>query len=121
MNPLLLLVALNLLDQKKSLSVRNIKKHLLSPAYLDNFNIESLLDKLQNTVNTLDKVNRLSQIMHEPKALKAPSTDEAALPVAFDQVEQLAQLTKMMQGVDLKALMQNIGPIMNMIGNSQEK
>jgi hypothetical protein len=120
MNPLLLLVLVNLLDQKKPL---NLRKYSLPPLpnYFDNFNLEILLDKLQSASNTLDKVNRLSHVIREPKALNAPQSNDSPLPAALDQMEQLAPLMQMAQGVDMKALMQNIGPIMNMLGNSQEK
>ena len=115
MNPLLLLALLYIADQKKA---PNFRKYSLPPSYFDNLNLESLLDKLQNAVNALDKVNRLNQIAREPKALKAPSEDALELPAALGQVEQLAQIA---QGLDIKSLAQNLGPILNMLGNYQGK
>jgi hypothetical protein len=120
MNPLSILVLLYLLDQKKPHHPHHIRKYSLPPSYFDTLNIELLLDKLQSTVNTLDKVNRLSQIVREPKALAAP-TGDSEFPAPPDTMEQLAPLMQMAQGVDIKSLMQNIGPLMSMFANSQEK
>jgi len=123
MNPLLILVLLNLLNQNNSPAFR---KHSLLPSYLDTFkfdtlNIETIQGKLQTAANALDKVSRLNQIVRGPKALAAPAEDLSELPAAPGTAEQLAPLMQMAQGIDMKALMQNIGPIMNMLGNSQEK
>jgi len=117
MNPLLLLILLSLADQKK---VRNGRKYSLPP-YFDTLNTEILQDKLQSAVNALDKVNRLNQIVREPKALTATADGDSGLPAPLNQMDQIAPLMQLAQGIDIKSLIQNIGPIMNMLSNSQEK
>jgi len=122
MNPLLLLALLHLRNQKKTPSFRKLS--LSAPSFdafkLDAFNIETLLDQLQGAVNALDKVNRLNRIMREPKALSAPASVHE-LPAPLGAIDQLAPLMQIAREVDIKSLMQNIGPIMEMFGNSQEK
>ena len=128
MNPLLLLLVLNFVDQK------NNRRYVSS--YFDTFKMEMLVDKLQVAINTLDKVNRLSQIMHEPRALNAPAqpvnaddsdSSPTAFPALFNNLNlsgltQLAPLINQLGNLgDFKNISQNLGPIINMLSNAQEK
>lgn len=121
MNPLVLLFLVSLADQRNAKNARRFT----SP-YFDTFKMELLLDKLHGTVNALEKINRLNQLVAEPsRALKAPEQAAASLPPPADMPNPLAQIAQLAPQLsqlgDMKMLMQNLGPLLAAMGGTQEK
>ncbi|GAB1476788.1 hypothetical protein MASR2M70_16240 [Bacillota bacterium] len=99
-----------------------------SPAYLDTFKMEMMLDRLHGMTDAIEKVNRLNQMQRvpEPKG-KIPSIDR--VQESLDAVkgflsegkssQRVESLSHTLAGVqklgNVEELMTTIGPLLSMI------
>lgn len=88
-NPLKILLLLLLLSDGRG----------SQPAYFDTFRLDLLLDKLHNTVNALENVNRLRQFNPDSLALPKQPPQEPA--------------------PDISKMLENFGPVLNMLMNQK--
>ena len=87
--------------------------------------LDSVLEQLHSTVNTLEKVNELSRMgsnMTNSFSLPSPSMGHA--PVSTEPVNALEPQDTPAPGpslpnIDLQGAMQALGPILSMLGNNQ--
>lgn len=98
------------------------------PNHFDTFKLEKLLDKLNYTVTSLDHINHLNEIAHEPliKDNLANTIEDSIHTVKplfpegksqqnLDTIESIMQSMKKIGG--LQNMAQNLGPVMKMLGN----
>lgn len=142
MNPALILAALLFLSQKQGnipfrlpspptagkLGIPRIK----DPGYFDTFRMELLLDRLHNMSNTLEKVNHLNQLKSVPinrnnSIDRVQESLEAVkgLLYANKSTKKIDSITNTLSNVkqlgDMKELMTNMGPILSMLSNKNDK
>lgn len=142
MNPALILVALLFLSQNQGkmpfrlplppvtgkLGIPPIK----DPGYFDTFRMEMLLDHLRNMTNTLEKVNHLNQLRSVP-INRSNSIDRIqesleavkGLLYANKSTQKLDSITNTLSSVkqigDMQNIMTNMGPILSMLSNKNDK
>ena len=130
MNPLTIIMLLSLISNKNGAvsksSTRTSTLSIGNPPVFDTFKMELLLDRLHQTVDTLERVNRVSQIAREPmNKSKGPELlDAIGAPPQIKQISELAQNFKLpdkgqasetQSMPDMSQLIQNIGPILQML------
>lgn len=139
MNPIALSVLLFTLGGsagKKGLPALPIKlpRPPISPAYIDTFKMELLLDRLHSMTNALDKVNHLSQMQKISTGSKRlPSIDQVT--ESLDAVKgfladgktsrQVDSLSSTLAGArnltDMEELMKTMGPVLSILKNTSFK
>lgn len=121
---------LNLLTPQKigKLGIPPIK----DPGYFDTFKMELLLDRLNSMTSTLEKVNHLNQLRSVP-ITKSNSIDRIqesldavrGLLYANKSSKHIDSLSSTLSGVkkigDMQNIMTNIGPILSMLSNQDDK
>ncbi|MEL7657777.1 MAG: hypothetical protein AAGU75_17935, partial [Bacillota bacterium] len=140
--PAIVVVAILLLSQgsqSKSpfpLPPRSVGKLGIPPikdlGYFDTFRMEMLLDQLHTLTSTLEKVNHLNQMRGIPMN-KDNSIDRIqesldavrGLLYTNKSTKQLDSLSNTLSGVkklgDMQGLMTNMGPILSMLSNQNDK
>jgi hypothetical protein len=143
MNPALILAAVLFLSQNQGktpfrlpppprsagkLGIPQIK----DPGYFDTFRMELLLDRLHNMTNTLEKVNHLNQMRSVPLS-RSNSIDR--IQESLDAVKGLLYANKSTKNIDslsntlsnvkqlgdMQGIMTNMGPILSMLSNKNDK
>lgn len=142
MNPAMILAAVLFLSQSKGglplrlpgapsagkLGIPQIK----DPGYFDTFRMELLLDRLHNMTDTLEKVNHLNQVRSVP--LNSSNSIDR-VQESLDAVKGLLYANKSTKNIDslsntlsnvkqlgdMKGLMTNMGPILSMLSNKNDK
>ena len=142
MNPALIFAALLFLSQNQGkpafrlppppaagkLGIPRIK----DPGYFDTFRMELLLDRLHNMTSTLEKVNHLNQMRSVPSNRnnsidRVQESLEAVkgLLYANKSTKRIDDLTNTLSNVkqlgDMKELVTNMGPILSMLSNKNDK
>jgi len=102
---------------------------LIPPNYFDTFKMELLLDKLHETVDALERVNRLNQIVREPlskqnSAQHIKESVDAVKPFLPNQNQaQLSNIASAIDGLkqfgDMQGIMQAMGPVLKMLSAPQ--
>lgn len=123
MNPIIIFVLFMLLFQEDN----------KFPNYYDTFKLERLLDKLSHTVTSLNQINHLNELAHEPLAhgniahtiQDSIHTVKPLLPEGKrrQQLDSVASVIEGMKKIgDFQNLAKTMGPMMNMLGtlNSQD-
>lgn len=142
MNPAIAVVAILLLSQGSQgkspfpIPPRSVGKlgipPIKDPGYFDTFKMEMLVDHLHNMTNTLEKVNHLNQMRSVPLN-KTNSIDR--IQESLDAVRGLLytnksskhidSLSDTLSGVkkigDMQGIMSNMGPILSMLSNQNDK
>jgi hypothetical protein len=142
MNPTLILLALLFLSQNQGkmpfrlppppvmgkLGIPPIK----DPGYFDTFRMEMLLDQLRNMTNTLEKVNHLNQLRSVP-INRSNSIDRLqesleaikGLMYTNKSTKKLDSISNTLSSVkqigDMQNIMSNMGPILSMLSNKNDK
>ena len=141
MNPALILAAVLFLSQNQGkvpfqlpppsagkLGIPQIK----DPGYFDTFRMELLLDRLHNMTNTLEKVNHLNQLRSVP-INRSNSIDR--IQESLDAVKGMLSANKPAKHIDslsntlsnvkqigdMQGIMTNMGPILSMLSNKNDK
>lgn len=142
MNPALILAALLFLSQNQGktpfrlppppawgkLGIPPIK----DPGYFDTFRMEMLLDQLRNMTTTLEKVNHLNQLRSVPinrnnSIDRIQESLEAVKGLLYTNksAKKLDSITNTLSGVkqigDMQNIMTNMGPILSMLSNKNDK
>lgn len=89
-----------------------------APAPASSLQLDSLLSTLHSTVNTLEKVNQITQMsvpMHKSMPLPAPDTNDVSTVESIPGDTPSSPLGN----IDLQSAMQTLGPIISMLSNSQ--
>lgn len=142
MNPALILAAVLFLSQNNGKSplrlppLSSLSRSGIPPikdlGYFDTFRMEMLLDRLHNMTNTLEKVNHLNQMKSIPLS-KDNSIDriqeslEAVKGLLYTNkstkpIDNLSgTLSNVKQLGDMQGLMTNMGPILSMLSNKNDK
>ncbi len=142
MNPAAIAVALLFLSQGSGKSPINLLSPskvgklgippIKDPGYFDTFRMELLLDRLHNLTNTLEKVNHLNQVRHVPMN-KENSIDriqeslDAVRGLLYNNksTKKIDTLANTLSGVkkigDMQGIMTNMGPILSMLSNQDDK
>lgn len=118
MNPIIIFILFILLYQDNN--------HF--PNYYDTFKLEQLLDKLNFAVHSLDRINHLNELAHEPleKGRIADTLEDSIhtvkplLPEGKSQqsLESIASVIEGMRKIGgLQNMAQSLGPIMGMLNN----
>lgn len=118
MNPIITCVLFTLIYQENN----NFPNHF------DTFKLEQLLDKLNYTVNSLDRINHLNEIAHEPLVkgnlthtiedsihTAKPLFREGKPKQQLDTIESVLESLKKLGG--LQNMAQNLGPMLNAISD----
>lgn len=118
MNPIITFVLFMLLYQENN--------HF--PNYFDTFKIEKVLDKVNHTVQSLDRINHLNELAHEPlvKGNLATTIEDSIHTVKplfpdgkpqqhLDTVESILNSIKKVGG--LQNMAQSLGPMMSILNN----
>lgn len=142
MNPTLILLALLFLSQNQGkmpfrlppppvmgkLGIPTIK----DPGYFDTFRMEMLLDQLRNMTNTLEKVNHLNQLRSVP-INRSNSIDRLqesleaikGLMYTNKSTKKLDSISNTLSSVkqigDMQNIMSNMGPLLSMLSNKNDK
>lgn len=142
MHPTLILAALLFLSQNQGktpfrlppppvmgkLGIPSIK----DPGYFDTFRMEMLLDRLHNMSNTLEKVNHLNRMKSVPMN-RENSIDriqeslEAVKGLLYTNKsnKKIDSLASTLSGVkqlgDMQNIMTNMGPLLSMLSNKNDK
>jgi hypothetical protein len=142
MNPALILAAVLYLSQNQGklpirlppppaigkLGIPPIK----DPGYFDTFRMEMLLERLHNMTSTLEKVNHLNQLKSVPFG-RDNSIDR--IQESLDAVKGLLYANKNTKNIDsiantlsnvkqlgdMQSIMTNMGPILSMLSNKNDK
>lgn len=142
MNPTLILLALLFLSQNQGkmpfrlppppvmgkLGIPPIK----DPGYFDTFRMEMLLDQLRNMTNTLEKVNHLNQLRSVPinrsnsiDRLQESLESIKGLMYTNKSTKKLDSISNTLSSVkqigDMQNIMSNMGPILSMLSNKNDK
>ena len=142
MNPALILIAVFLMSQGShdksflpllpppagKLGIPSIK----DPAYFDTFQMELLLDRLHGMTGTLEKINHLNQLKSVPfnrnnSIDRIQESLEAVRGLLYTNksTKQIDSLSRTLSGVkklgDMKGLMSNMGPILSMLSDQDDK
>ncbi len=140
MNPALILAAVLFLSNQGKLPFRlpagSIGKMgippIKDPGYFDTFRMELLLDRLRNMTNTLERVNHLNQLKGVP-INRSNSIDRIqesleavkGLLYANKNTKNIDNLSNTLSNVkqlgDMQGLMTNMGPILSMLSNKNDK
>ncbi len=141
MNPALILAAVLFLSQNKGITPFKLPPTVAGkagippikdPGYFDTFQMEMLLDRLHNMTNTLEKVNHLNQMKSVPLSRNnsidriQESLDAVkGLLYANKSTKHIDSLTNTLSNVkqlgDMQGLMTNMGPILSMLSNKNDK
>lgn len=142
MNPALILAALLFLSQNQGKSTLRLPPPLTAgslgiprikdPGYFDTFRMELLLDRLHNMTSTLEKVNHLNRMKSVPinrnnSIDRVQESLEAVkgLLYAKKSVKKIDSISNTISNVkqlgDMKELMTNMGPILSMLSNKNDK
>lgn len=144
MNPALILAAVLFLSQNKENSPLPLRlppppiagklgiPSIKDPGYFDTFRMEMLLDRLHNMTNTLERVNRLNQMKGVPftRENSIDRIQESLDAVkgflytnkSTKNIDNLANtLSNVKQLGDLQGIMTNMGPILSMLSNKNDK
>nr|WP_315023494.1 hypothetical protein [uncultured Aminipila sp.] len=118
MNPIIVFVLFMLLYQEDN----NFPNHF------DTFRLERLLEKLNTTVSSLDRINHLNELAHEPliKGNLAHTIEDSihtAKPLFpegkpqqhLDTIESVMDSIKKIGG--LQKMAQNLGPMLSILNN----
>jgi len=141
MNPALILALVLFLSQKQGelpfrlppsavgkMGIPPIK----DPGYFDTFRMELLLDRLRNMTATLEKVNYLNQLKSVPMNRnnsidRIQESLDAVKGLLYanrntKHIDNLANtLSNVKQLGDVQGLMTNMGPILSMLSNKNDK
>jgi len=102
------------------------------PGYFDTFRMELLLDRLRNMTTTLERVNHLNQLKSVP-INRSNSIDRVqesleavkGLLYANKNTKHIDNLSNTLSNVkqlgDMQGLMTNMGPILSMLSNKNDK
>jgi hypothetical protein len=102
------------------------------PGYFDTFRMELLLDRLHNMTNTLEKVNHLNQMrgvpMNRDNSIdRIQESLEAVRGLMYNNKSsrKIDTLSNTLSGVkrigDMQGIMTNMGPILSMLSNQDDK
>ncbi|MBE6034841.1 hypothetical protein [Aminipila sp.] len=118
MNPVVVFVLFTLLYQENN----NFPNHF------ETFKLERLLDKLNSTVSSLDRINHLNDLAHEPLVrgnitrtiedsihTAKPLFPEGKPQQHLDTIESVIESFKKIG--NLQKMAQNIGPVLNILNN----
>lgn len=105
---------------------------LKDPGYFDTFRMELLLDRLHNLTQTLEKVNHLNQMRGVPlnrdnSIDRIQESLEAVRGLLYTNksTKQIDKLSNTLSGVkrigDMQGIMTNMGPILSMLSNENDK
>lgn len=105
---------------------------LKDPGYFDTFRMELLLDRLHNMTQTLEKVNHLNQMrgvpMNRDNSIdRIQESLEAVRGLLYSNksTKQIDKLSNTLSGVkrigDMQGIMTNMGPILSMLSNENDK
>ncbi len=142
MNPVLILAAVMFLSQNQGktpfrlpppptlgrLGIPSIK----DPGYFDTFRMEMLLERLHNMTNTLEKVNHLNQLKSVPinrdnsiDRIQESLDAVKGLLYTNKNTKKIDSLTNTLSGVkqlgDMQNIMTNMGPLLSMLSNKNDK
>jgi len=142
MNPALILAAVLFLSQNQGKSPLRLPPPpaigklgipaIKDPGYFDTFKMELLLDRLHSMTSTLEKVNHLNQLKSVPMN-KSNSIDriqeslDAVRGLLYTNkntkhIDSLADtLSNVKQIGDMQGIMTNMGPILSMLSNKNDK
>jgi len=142
MNPALILFVLLLLSQNQGKTPFRLPPPpilgkfgippIKDPGYFDTFRMEMLLDHLRNMTNALEKVNHLNQLKSVPlngsnSIDRIQESLEAikGLLYANKSAKKLDSITNTLSGVkqisDMQNIMSNMGPLLSMLSNKDDK
>ncbi|QIB70186.1 hypothetical protein Ami103574_13185 [Aminipila butyrica] len=98
------------------------------PNHFDTFQLEKVLDRLNHTVSSLDRINHLNELAHEPLVkgniahtiedsihTAKPLFPEGRPQQHLDTLESLMESFKKIGG--LQKMAQNLGPMLSMLNN----
>lgn len=118
MNPIIVFVLFMLLYQENN----NFPNHF------DTFRLEQLLDKLNSTVSSLDRINHLNELAHEPLMkgnithtiedsihTAKPLFPEGRPQQHLDTIESVMDSIKKIGG--LQKMAQNLGPMLSLLNS----
>ncbi len=141
MNPALILAAVLFLSQNQGKSPLKLPAPVIGklgipaikdPGYFDTFRMELLLDRLHTMTSTLEKVNHLNQIrgipLNKNNAIdRVQESLDAVKGLLYTnkstkQIDSLANtLSNVKQLGDMQSIMTNMGPILSMLSNKNDK
>ena len=142
MNPAMIVAAILLLSQGspgKSIfplppgAVRRMGiPPIKDPGYFDTFRMEMLVDRLHQMTDTLEKVNHLHQMRGIPMTRdnsidRIQESLEAVRGLLYTNksAKKIDSITNTLSGVkqigDMQGLMTNMGPILSMLSNKNDK
>lgn len=118
MNPIIVFVLFMLLYQENN----NFPNHF------DTFKLERLLDNLNSTVSSLDRINHLNELAHQPLVkgnirhtiedsihTAKPLFPEGRPQQHLDTIESVLESINKIGG--LQKMAQNLGPMLNLLNN----
>ncbi|MDD3169626.1 MAG: hypothetical protein PHC91_09250 [Eubacteriales bacterium] len=141
MNSALILAAVLFLSQNQGKSPLRLPPNTIGrlgitaikdPGYFDTFRMEMLLDRLHSMTSTLEKVNHLNQMKGIPLN-KNNAIDR--VQESLDAVKDLLYTNKSTKNIDslsstlsnvkqlgdMQSIMTNMGPILSMLSNKNDK
>jgi hypothetical protein len=142
MNPALIVAAVLFLSQNQGKSPLRLPPPnavgklripaIKDPGYFDTFRMEMLLDRLHSMTSTLEKVNHLNQMKGVPlnKSNAIDRVQESLDAVkgllytnkSTKQIDSLSNtLSNVKQLGDMQSIMTNMGPILSMLSNKNDK
>lgn len=142
MNPALILAAVLFLSQNQGKSPLRLPPPnaigklgipaIKDPGYFDTFRMELLLDRLHQMTSTLEKVNHLNQMKGIPiNKNNAIDRVQESLDTVKDllytnksakKIDSLSNtLSSVKQLGDMQGIMTNMGPILSMLSNKNDK